>query len=308
MGIWERCKGLLIWLGGSVAGITALLYAAGYLVARSHQHLLGLFGLVEFGNDEYLQEGAKFFAAIGYTVGRRLLALLAVLAFFAAIIVPLWRALVRRPAVAARLDALRPRLPSWDGGAPARGIVAVLVLLLAIVLIDHTLDVFQYPLCVRNLLLSADAIDDCSARARHDAAALRQAILAGDGARLALWFDDVLLALMRLLGLAALGWIVIAPGAWRRWTMAPVLVALALFTLLLPMIYGVLQRPVHYPVVELTLDGGTLPGGRLFLLSRRGGDFVVWSAEQRMLVWLPASAVRRADVRTVESLFGRVPP
>src|SRR4030095_8888679 len=51
--IASRIKRFVLWLGGSLAGITALLYAAGYLVTRSHLHMLGLYGFVEFDNDYF---------------------------------------------------------------------------------------------------------------------------------------------------------------------------------------------------------------------------------------------------------------
>ena len=63
-------RAFIVWLGGALAGITAILYATGYLITRAHLSLLGLYGVVDFGNDYIVQEGAKFFLVTGYSFGR----------------------------------------------------------------------------------------------------------------------------------------------------------------------------------------------------------------------------------------------
>ena len=65
IGIAKGLKGFLLWVGGSLAGITAVFYACGYLVTRAHMSMLGLYGFVTFDGDHFLQEGAKFLMAIG---------------------------------------------------------------------------------------------------------------------------------------------------------------------------------------------------------------------------------------------------
>lgn len=39
-----RVRAFVVGLGGALAGITAILYACGYLVTRAHLSLLGLYG------------------------------------------------------------------------------------------------------------------------------------------------------------------------------------------------------------------------------------------------------------------------
>ncbi len=50
----------IVWLGGSLAAITAILSACGFLVIRAHQHLLGIAGLVPIYADSWIDEGARF--------------------------------------------------------------------------------------------------------------------------------------------------------------------------------------------------------------------------------------------------------
>jgi hypothetical protein len=50
----------IAWLGSSIAGLSALLYGAGFLALQSHSNLLGISG-ASFPASEYLKEGARFF-------------------------------------------------------------------------------------------------------------------------------------------------------------------------------------------------------------------------------------------------------
>jgi hypothetical protein len=65
MGLLKRTTVFIGWLSGSVAGLGALLYAAGYLVTRAHLHLLGLDRLLVPGNERFIEEGANFFLVTG---------------------------------------------------------------------------------------------------------------------------------------------------------------------------------------------------------------------------------------------------
>jgi hypothetical protein len=99
-------KAFSLWLGGSLAGISAMLYATGYLITRAHLNLLGLYGIVDFGNDYIVQEGAKFFLVIGYSyVLGVILPLLAIAAVAA--IVPLALAAMLRKTLVRLGDRVR---------------------------------------------------------------------------------------------------------------------------------------------------------------------------------------------------------
>src|SRR3546814_3031505 len=54
----------MVWAGGSLAGITAVLYVCGYLITTAHIYTLGLYGLVAFSKDYFLLEGSKFVLAL----------------------------------------------------------------------------------------------------------------------------------------------------------------------------------------------------------------------------------------------------
>ena len=63
--------GIVGWIGGSLAGLTALCYAAGYFVIHTHLTMLGFSGVVDVPADQLLLEGGRFFY---YTLAKVLLA------------------------------------------------------------------------------------------------------------------------------------------------------------------------------------------------------------------------------------------
>jgi len=221
-------KSFFLWIGGTLAGITALLYTSGYLVTRSHLAMLGLYGLVEYGNDHFLQEGAKFVITSAYMVLRPLLSIVAVLG-------------------------------------------------------------------VADLLYADPS---------HPASEIDTLIVNGDTAALHGRFEGLLWGTLLAGLLMFLAWRVAAPWRSRGWLVLPFAVTLALYVVTLPMAYGVLERPVRYALVSLLGETGGLGSGEAIYLLDRGSDgFVVWDGVTRRVLWLPASGVRRAEVRGVQSLF-----
>ena len=296
LGVLEGFKGFLLWVGGSLAGITALLYTCGYLVTRAHLSMLGLHGLVEHGSDYFLQEGAKFFLSAGYDVLRTLLPLAAVVGAVALVAVAAVRAL-RGTRVSERFAQLRRRV-----GGQSWWRYAVFAVLFAALLLhaDHYLDAFERPLGVTNLLY-ADPLGAAPAKP-GTATELEAWILSGDEASLASQFEDLLVGAIEAAVLAVLAWRVAAPWRSRNWLVAPFVVAVAMYLVTLPMAYGVLQRPVRYALVTFAGDG--VPGaGPSFLLARTGDAFVVWDASAHRVVWVPAGGVKRAEIRGVADLF-----
>ena len=302
-GVLASFKGFLLWVGGSLAGMTALLYATGYLVTRAHLSMLGLHGLVEVSSDQFLQEGAKLILAAGYTVLRTTLALGA-LAGVVVFVAMLLGRLLDRVAAGRRCVDFATRVASSKG--LRHFLFAGLFLALALHA-DHYLRVAEQPLAAIDLLY----VDPASLRVEPGKGnRVAVWILGGDSEQMDRDFDDLLLGAI-LAGLLALGaWRVVAPWPLRAWLVAPFVAALGISLVTLPMAYGVLQRPAHYPLVSLTLDHDEPAArGSLFLLSRTPDAFVLWNPESRRVLWLPAGAVRRAEIGAVKNLFapGRLP-
>lgn len=295
--VLEGFKAFLLWVGGALAGVTALLYTCGYLVTRAHLSMLGLFGVVEFSNDYFLQEGSKFLLSAGYDVLRTLLPLAAVFGAIAVVVLVIAR-LLRNTGAGKWLASLRDRL------AASRWWRYALFALLLFALLSHAdryLREYERPLAVANLLYR-----DPSAQPAVKAgtpAELEAWILAGDTERLKRAFEDLLAGAVIAAVLALAAWRVAAPWRFRAWLVAPFLLALVIYVVTLPMAYGALQRPVRYAVVTFSSDTpvGT---GPLFLLAKSAEAFVVWDAAARRVVWVPAGSVKRAEIMGIGALFG----
>jgi len=54
----------LKWLAGSMAAVSALLYAAGFLAIQAHLNLLGVSRIVDVPTADFLMEGGRFFALL----------------------------------------------------------------------------------------------------------------------------------------------------------------------------------------------------------------------------------------------------
>src|SRR5207249_587757 len=131
-------------------------------------------------------------------------------------------------------------------------------------------------------------------------------LLAEDWRRLEMYFTDLLDAETRIILLLITAWHVTAFLGRRVALLIPFVVALALYTLYLPMAYGVLMRPTSYNIEALHFrERSVEPPVLFFLLSNTDHEFVVWDANARTVFWVPKSEVRRADVHRVQSLFAK---
>jgi hypothetical protein len=321
-GLVAGIKGFTLWLGGSLAGITALLYTTGYLVTRSHLNLLGLYGIVDFGHDYFIQEGAKFFRVIGYSYALSVVLPLLTIAGIAGVVL-LALGFALRKAHAERLGArLKACFARFEAGDMPR-VAAFAVLLFGFLLdADQFLVEFQVPLCVANLLYADSGSGDaaCGPELMEKKKMLEAELLHRDAhvhrdAYVASALNDrfatLVYATAKTALLAYLMWKVVMPWRrWRLWLVAPPLVAVCFYTVSLPLDYAVLQRPVIYPRIKLTLGAESQPSapstnGPLFLLSKTASDFVIWDASVRRLVWIPSGSVKRVEVIGVGNLFAQ---
>jgi hypothetical protein len=303
-------KGFILWLGGSLAGLTAILYTAGYLVTRAHLSMLGLYGVVDFGGDYFVQEGAKFFLVVGYSFGRSAVLPLLELVGATAVAVMTLRYLLWRTRVKRWCDNLRARCPDLGADGPLRAIAFVLLFFLFLEHSETALVKFQLPLCITNLLYTDSGTAKCGPSMQEGAKSLKAALLHRDDAVLTDAFFDLMYRMAQATLLAYMTWWAVPPRRWRSWFVAPPLVAaLLIYVISLPMDYGVLLRPIAYPRITLALDekAAFAIAGPLYLLSKTANDFVVWDASVRKLFWIPSGSVKRAEVGGVYDLFASAP-
>ena len=293
----ELSKGIALfvgWLSGALAGIGAILYACGYLLSTAQLHLLGLSGLVNYGQERYVEEGGRFLVDVLGLLGEILLNLLISAGFVTLLVLAPLGYFMRHRLGAARAR-WHARLAQMRQSGPARALVFAALLVLLLVGSEDPQSL-NAPLQISNLLF---------VQQQPAAGSLSALLLNGDSVRLKAIFANSLLMLLKAAVLLLLAWRVAAPWRWRLLLSAPFVLIVLLYTVLLPMLYGVLQRQIRLPVISLDTTM-TWPGSgaeKLFLLNRTERDFVLWDAHARRVLWLPVGAVRSAQIRQVETLF-----
>lgn len=319
----EQVKQFITWIGGAVAGLSILFYAAGYLVFRSHVNMLGLNGIVDYPNEQLLYEGAKFYFTVAayllktfFVVGITLL-LFVILGMLLRHVGWIDRAVSRTTAW------LRVRAGVWNERRPAL-LRALLLTFLGVLFVLHT-DRFFYPLedlyiGINHLLYAvppAKFPPQCAVpgapgeRADDMAAAVTLWLQQGERCRSQLLgeFRRLLAGYLLLLGA---GYFALRHNRLRHTTVYRVgtvtlLVYGVLYTLLLPVAFGVLVRSPVYPVITLKKEAAPAQASApLHLLHRQERALVVWDSAARKAAWLPGeTAIIEIDVLGQGNLFAR---
>ncbi len=298
----KSIAGFIAWVTSSLAGIAALLYVVGYLSTVAQLHLLGLGRLVAYSNEHYLEEGGNFFIAIGPTL--LLVLLLLSLALLALSLLPAaWRRV--HPGAAETAHDARPS-PRGRLVAAARGILYAALLLTLFVRFD--LDVFAEPLTLSNLLLAEPASVTPPSDGAIGQRDLQRHLAAGERRPLQAAFSWRLYQEVLIVGLFVACWYLTASWRFRLVALLPFAAAALLYTIFLPMLYGVLMGQMLFPVVTIELaDAGPGRGAasqRLLLLSKGEQEFVVFDRAERKIVWLPRDRVHRVEISGSEPLLG----
>ncbi|HSQ03199.1 MAG TPA: hypothetical protein VLN59_04125 [Burkholderiales bacterium] len=318
----EQIKQFIAWIGGAVAGLSILFYAAGYLVYRAHINMLGLAGVIDYPHEQLLYEGAKFY----FTVGAYLLKnffVVGIAVLIALILVMLLRQIgwVDR-GVRFVADWLHARRDRWNARHPAL-LRACLLAVLGALFVIHT-DRFFYPL--QDLYTG---IEQLLYRPPPPRMPANCAVPGGANADIVtavtLWLQqgetcryELLSEFRRILA----GYLVLLAAAYfalhkertdsstvSRIGIGTLAVYGVLYTLLLPVAFGVLVRSPIYPVITLkskAAAGDASP--TLQLLDRNDRSLLVWDARARIAAWLRADSAVEIDVRGQANLFSPPPP
>jgi hypothetical protein len=307
MGLLKRTTVFIGWLSGSVAGLGALLYAAGYLVTRAHLHLLGLDRLLVPGNERFIEEGANFFLVTGQILIHDCLSLvaLAIALVLIGLVVYALLWLCGFPGARATrsgfdrswaaLGTLHARLP-WS---PDISAYVALLLLLYVHLLSY-LDKFLAPLDLSNLLYEDVSIPTTATSMRGQ---LQRWLLDDDSRRLAGHFADLLLGELEAILFVALAWWVTRARVRRSLMLAPFVVVFVLYTAYLPRLFGVLVHSTTYNRIVLRGEESGAGAACVFLLHKTPDEFVVWSAASRTVVWVPKTHLQGAEIRQGRPLF-----
>ena len=305
VGIVAGLKGFMVWLGGSLAGLTAILYVCGYLITTAHIYTLGLYGLVDFSKDYFLLEGAKFVLAIVISIAQTIIGPTSILA--AMVLAPIALAIILTKGPLARTWK---RLAAWyePHENPAWTAAAGFVLYCALLITGATiafesLRAISFHLQIADLLYSTVDPGKC----RSELIQVRDAFLCGRFAALRSAFSTQLWSALKLVALSCIAWYVVGRWRWRAWLISPLAFVTVLLILMLPMEFGALLRPTRYPVVRVQLDDHA-PGSPVrdqFLIDRNERGFTVWDPSTHRVTWIPAGNIARIETIAVRELFDK---
>ena len=295
--------GAVGWLASSLGVFAALLYACGYLISVAQLHLLGLGRLMSYGHDYYVQQGGSFLADLGSTLAigaEPFIVIFMGIGILAFAVSLAWRksGWSENP-VAARSKELFSRASGlW------RSVAYVGTLLLLFRYGDPV--EFGHPLTLSNVLFV-----DPATKMDAELADVLKLLLAGDRNGLGAIFEARLLTWVVVALLLLASHYLTAGWRWRRAAMAPFVLLFALYSLLLPMLYGVLKLKVEFPVVmvwpneEAKANGGE----QGFLLNLDESGMVLYDSGKRKVSLRRRDRVDRLDVvGTAPILSGHAAP
>ena len=311
MGLFKGIAIFIAWLTSSMAGIAAIFYAFGYLVARAQLNLLGLFGLFEYPGELYLQEGAKFFVTIAVLIMGNILpwmtllfyavVLLSLLAAPPLILLRLWKRslavehLERAHAAGISLWQKHPQL--WR---------MLLLAGLFVVLMFHVLPYllrFADVLSISNVLFGPSSVTLGPGHAEK----VYDWLMHGESQELQQYFMTLLGGEFLALFLLIAAWQVSQSLPARFWFVSPFIVIFSLYTVFTPMVYGVLVRPARYAVVTLDWkeSHGPSTASKLFLLKKSSQELILWDSHEKEVLCLSRDLVDGVRVLGMESLFSQ---
>lgn len=317
MELLQRLKASIAWLGGALTALTAICYATGYYAFHAHLTMLGLGQVVDFKHEDMLLEGARFFFTVTAHLLQMVLALgagLASVLILGALLGEIgpfrrgWRWLIgwlteRRAA----LNVARPALAS-----------TLLLSMLVWLLIAHT-DRFFYPLLalgrIDGLLFRAalPAPNDCKDLIALADTGLAPAVassllmqgercsgvLLGEFRRL---LDGYLVLLMALSLVFSVNFPV-RPAVLAHVARLALAVYGLVYTLMLPVDFGILVRAAVYPVARIEFDKGQAATGNL--MARNDKQILLWLPGERKALWYPSETIATVQVIGQSNLFSQ---
>jgi hypothetical protein len=296
-----------------LAGVGVIFYAIGYLITRAHLTLLGIYGLFDESYVQLITEGAMFALSIVSFIGTVLLPLSAVFGV-AALLVRLVLSIFGYFGLTGRVRDLTGPYLHWTRKPSFNAFLYVALILLLLWHYDRYFESFQNPLRITNVLYRTSGDQNSGGTnvpAMQNSNPLESNQIrtwleqdnterTHDHFRRLLW-GEVSAAL-----LLAAAWHVTIGWRWRMLWISYFAISFVVYTVSLPMVYGVLEEPIEYPVITLDATDTALTHltGKLYLLNKTDQDFVLWDAQGKQLLWIPRSEVRWAAVRQIENLFG----
>lgn len=313
----KAAAGAIGWLAGAMSGVVALLYAVGFLSAKSHLNMLGIETYSGVDAGAYVEIGAKFFYITVIILFEGLIDLgRTVLPALAVIVIPALVITAGAATVIARMrrTGIRDMLRQWfgalkKGGPDALPALILLSFFLALVLIwagSQYRSVFA-PVQISGVLHTVctdvsnagDAASLLACRIRRQEHAIPRAYYAG------------------LVNLVFGLFLVVVPFRQRflrrtatRIFYLPLMILFMVYTLVLPLTYGALVMPNDFPKVNIYARRDSeirIPDGPFYLIHQGKASMILWHAGKAASYVIPASEITTLEVIDRASLFSDPP-
>jgi len=283
----------IAWLSGSLAAISAIFYAFGYLATLANLDMLGL-DLLAFHYDPtfYIQRGADGLLLSVTAIGGFWLWLFVVLAILAAAYELLrvrdWELATRQPfrAIAGHRQVVQALI--------------YLTLLFMLLWLVHVWGLFPSP---KDLQVSGILYPETARAAENP---IRGWILAGDQNRLQDRYG-IFVAQQAIIGILLAFTLGFTRG-WRRRApaIAPFAIVFTISLAWLPLEYGkVALQPKFSQVLvrfEHSMAAPGAPPVTMYLLNKTDDAFVLWDDRQRKIIWVPSRALASAEISAKRTL------
>jgi hypothetical protein len=300
--LFKSAVAFITWLSGSLAAIAAFLYAFGYIATLSNLHALGLSPLVlSFDPLFYLQRGSSFTIYVIRLLFQVLLIPMIVLVVVTLIVLAVthfWRERKLTERLLHKHGAVSGKIETW------KTLLYVLVLLILFWEMSTSYDDLTRVLTISDLLYKTEGkeIDDAATRAMRRALRTDRQN-AGVAALIHTSFLDSVLFLLEITVLFYAAWHLTPGRRFRPLLITPFALALAMFFVSLPMIYGILILPNKYPIVRIAAKDTTVnTTAAYYLLNKTAREIVVWDGSNKRVLWLPIESVTKVEVDRIESL------
>jgi hypothetical protein len=293
--------GAIGWIGASVAGLTALLYGAGYFVIHTHLTMLGLSGVVDVPTDQLLLEGGRFFY---YTLSQMVTFALVVAAIMIAIWLTATIIIKFSPIGRIRLVAVvRNFLKGAAVERVAPYVIPVAIMGAVILLYDWYYYELDSLLQLQNLAF-APVVPEKNTLAEQVQPLIRSGTT-GDRDGL---IQTYMLFVWKYTAFITFAWLVVYNGSRTvlgKFSNFLLILFAILLTALLPSAFAVLVRTPIYPVANLVFKNGNML--RALLIQRTEHNVLVWLPARRGAASFNAEEVASVEVVGERDIFRKDP-
>jgi hypothetical protein len=305
------------WLAGSLSGIVAIMYGAGFLSVHAHLDMLGLNFVSTVPNTVYLQNGAKFFYLSTIMLTENIFflvvdalplfilafgatALVAAVILFAASGFHIGKALKTVRNFFSRFG--RPEDTGPKAGHWLRPLILIAVLLWG----WRQYPVFFAPIQLSNLLYQTCEQSSPLPESQDLVRSLTCKILEDDRSAVQKFYGGLLNQTMILFLFAVVLRKLFFQALILKILYAPLLLLFSICFLVLPITYGKLVISNEYPLIRLEKKSESkteIPEGPFFMISQEDKQLVLWHPANKTAFMIHPSEVTAIEMLERVSVF-----